>query len=223
MFVGPTGMILLAVLLAVAGVVGGLWQLVKAGARDLLGSAAALGSAMLVGTALEFLGVSGSVIGLVAGFPLAVAGAVRVLARRKESTAAALSEAEEGAASLLVIHDRLDELQAHRPRNTVSKFGRSGALVLMSIFGVEEMARGITEHSWLALLLASAALFFVLSVVGRKMVEMNEAGFLHVELQRLRSAIDERSGEELALGHGEVRTEEVWHQGSTDALPIDPV
>jgi hypothetical protein len=183
-----------AVVLTLVGVGGGMVQLVKAGARDLLSSALALCGGMVVGVALQVVVQGGVLIGVAGGLTLAVRGALRALAKRRNATAAALLEAPDGATSLLIVHDRLDALERENSRGAIRKVGQAVAAVVMGIFGVGGVAMGMIRHSSLVLLIGLGGLFVLASAVGRRMVEAAEADVLRAELHRLRLAIAKRDG-----------------------------
>lgn len=181
----------LLVLISVLAVVGGVWDLFKRNARDLLGAVLLLGVGMVAGVGLEFLFPGGFLVGVAGGFSVGMPQLLRAEAKRKDATAAALLEAPDPASSLLVVHDRLDGLARHESQRRIHRFGWGLGMAMFALVGMGEIAIGMGYHVWQFLLSGSALLFLPASQLGRAMVDADEREALEARLRRLRS---ERAG-----------------------------
>ncbi|MCG6955745.1 MAG: hypothetical protein LJF04_07130 [Gemmatimonadetes bacterium] len=175
----------LIVLLSVFAVAGGMWDLFKRNGRDLLGSFLLLGLGMVAGVGLESLFGGGFLVGTIAGFAVGMPRLVRAEKRRKDAMASMLLEAPDTASALLVVHDRLDELERCSPQGRLGRTAWFVGLTLMALVGFGELAIGLSYHVWQFLLAGSCLLFLPVSQIGRTMVEAEESHVLRGVLRRL--------------------------------------
>ena len=174
---------------AAASVGFGVWDLLRNDARDLLrASFLALGG-MLIGAGLHFMVPGGFVAGAVAGVAIGSVELSRVVRVRKERREYLLGGVGDDAASLLILHDRLDSL-------TKSSGGLRwifpflAVLALLSV-GMVLVVVGFRFDLWLALVVGSLALFLPISLTGRLVLEAGEqrqlgARLAEAESRRLR-------------------------------------
>jgi len=175
----------LIVLISTLAVVGGIWDLVKRGARDLLSSFLLLGIGMVAGVGLESIFGGGFLVGAVGGFALGMPRLVRAETKRKDAMTAALLRAPDTASSLLLVHDRLDELESGKPSGGSGRTGWLLGLAIVALVGFGEVAIGLAYNVWQFLLAGSCVLFLPLSQIGRMMVEAEESQVLRAALTRL--------------------------------------
>jgi hypothetical protein len=209
---------ILIVLMSVFAVAGGVWDLLKGGARDLLGSFLLLGLGMLAGVGLESIFGGGFLVGAVAGFALGMPRLVRAESRRKEASASKLLGAPDATSALLVVHDRLDELERFSPQGRIGRTGWFVGLTLLALVGFGELAIGLSYHVWQFLMAGSGLLFLPVSQIGRTMVEAEESHVLRGALQRLRA---DGAAARDALSSG--GSEDAATSPASEALPQDPM
>lgn len=152
---------LLVILMAIASVAMGVWDLWKGRARDVLLAVSLAEGALLAGAALEALFPGGIVVGLAVATIAGVKSVSRIGAAREEELKKALGAVPDVASRLLVLHDRVDG-------RTIEETGlqKAGRMVLtgcLGLVGVGMMAMGLTYDVWQASVVGIGMAFFPLS------------------------------------------------------------
>jgi hypothetical protein len=177
----------LIVLMSTFAVAAGVWDLFKRGGRDLLGPFLLLGLGMVAGVGLESIFGGGFLVGAVAGFAVGMPRLVRSETRRKDAMASRLLGTPDTASALLVVHDRLDELERYSPQGRIGRTAWFVGMAMLALVGFGEMAIGLSYHVWQFLMAGSCLLFLPVSQIGRTMVEAEESQVLRGVLRGLHS------------------------------------
>ena len=162
----------LLILMAVACVGTGVWDLVKRKAHDVLVTVGIAWGALAAGAVLGLFAPGGFVAGVaVAGYVL-FNGMERIGRRRAVTLLEAVTEEPDTAHVLLALHDRIDGRGA--PVRGFGKLGQGIAMGMVSLLAVALVSLGLSYDTWQALLTGIGLAFLPGTVALRAVVDAEE-------------------------------------------------
>ena len=167
---------MLAIILSVASVGLGTWDLWKHRAKDVLLSVTLAEGSLAAGVGLEALFPGGFAVGVALSALVGVRGMARIGKTREAELLQDLKAAPDDASRLLVLNDRIDMRAS--PETGVERFVRGWIALWLALGGVAFLALGLTYDVWEALLTGVGLLFFPVGEIARSVLVAAERGRL---------------------------------------------
>jgi len=164
------------VLVLVACVAIGVWDLFSNGSRAPLRAALICEGGLLLGAVLQLFTPAGFVVGAIAGLLAGIPAFVRWARGRVGVVDALAGSHDDGATSLLELHDHLDRL--HSDLGPGNRALARLALGLLAALGVSMVVVGLLDDVWLFLPTGSVALFLPVAHLMRLLSERHERQLL---------------------------------------------
>jgi hypothetical protein len=179
---------LLIVIMAVASVAMGAWDLLKNRARDVLLTVSLAELALVAGAVLETVFSGGFGVGAIVGVVIGVRGIEHIGTARETVLVKALAAAPDRASSLLLLHDQIDA--GRTEERGFKKIGYVLSIVLMTLLGVGLIAMGLTYDVWQALLSGIGTLFLPASQIARAVMAAGERDRIEARIAAVREDTD---------------------------------